>query len=212
METKELVGQDSKHEQPEPQPVLDPEKLYEAAKKGIGLPLEEMFDTVQNELVNMYPGRINKKRRWIFNVAGGVMGQLTVLFASPHEYLLFFGSPIGSEGHSGRYNAEIWDFCMSGEFWLYVEGQLDRTVVTPGDVVKLPAGKAKGFKMPDHGCPCYMLEYGRGNIPSVFPFGVLSETLTSTHDWPAMWNQIIDYAKLTMREVAKGEVGEIMQP
>ena len=73
METKELVGQDSKHEQPQPQPVLDPEKLHEAVKKGIGLPLEEMFDAVQNELANMYPGRINKKRRWIFNVAGGVM-------------------------------------------------------------------------------------------------------------------------------------------
>ena len=74
---------------------------------------------------------------------------------------------------------------MNGEFWLYVEGQLDRTVVNAGDVVKLPQGKAKGFKMPDHGCPCYMLEYGSGKIPSVFPFGVVNETVTSTHDWPA---------------------------
>ena len=212
METKQMLGMDSKHQCPQPEYVFDPELLHEAVKKGIGLPLEEMVDTVQNELIRLYPGRVNRKRRWIFNVAGGVMGQLSVLFGSLNEYLLFFGTPIGSEGHSGRYKADIWDFCMSGEFWLYVEGQLDRTVVMPGDVVHLNMGQAKGVKMPDHGCPCYMLEYARGNIPSVFPFGVISETVTSTHDWPAMMNQIIDYGRLTIRELAKKEMGEIMQP
>ena len=212
METKEIVGMDSKHQEPQPQYIFDPEVLYEAVKKGIGLPLEEMIDAVQQELIRLYPGKIKKERRWIFNVAGGVMGQLTVLHGNPNEYLLFFGSPIGSEGHSGRYNADIWDFCICGEFWLYLEGQLDRTVVKPGDVVHLAEGKAKGFKMPDHGCPCYMLEYGRGNIPSTLPFGVVNEALTSTHDWQAVRNQIVDYASSTIMEIAKGQVSDLMKP
>ena len=192
--------------------VFEPETLYEAVKKGLGLPTQDMIETVHQELLRLYPGHVAKGRRWIFNVAGGVMGQLTVLHGSPKEYLLFFGSPIGSEGHSGRYKADIWDFCMAGEFWLYVEGQLDRTVVKSGDVVHLGEGLAKGFKMPDHGTPCYMLEYGRGNIPSVLPFGILNDAISSTHDWPAVKNQLMDYAKIAVKEVMMGEMKNMMLP
>jgi hypothetical protein len=45
------------------------------------------------------------------------MGQVCLLHASLSEYLLLFGTSMGTEGHSGRYWATISDYLVSGEFW-----------------------------------------------------------------------------------------------
>ncbi|MBW2235952.1 MAG: isomerase, partial [Deltaproteobacteria bacterium] len=84
--------------------LFDPEELQQITNRRCDEPLEQAFDTITADLAAAYPGHIyTGPRRWVLNNAGGAMGQLTLLHASLSEYILFFGTPIGTTGHSGRY-------------------------------------------------------------------------------------------------------------
>ena len=83
--------------------LFDPETLHEIAGAAAGLPHEQLFDAVSDGLQARYPGRIRRELRWIVTNAGGGMGMLSLLYASLSEYLIFFGTPLGTEGYSGRY-------------------------------------------------------------------------------------------------------------
>lgn len=52
----------------------------------------------------------------MFNNAAGAMGQLWLLHGSVTEYLIIFGTPIGTEGHTGRYEN---DFKLLTIIYLY---------------------------------------------------------------------------------------------
>lgn len=96
--------------------IFDPEVLGTCAREGVGLPADQAFDAITRKLAERYPRWVDAgPRRWILNNAGGAMGQLTLLHCSITEHLLFFGSPIGTEGHSGRYATEVWDWVFDGE-------------------------------------------------------------------------------------------------
>ena len=97
----------------------------------------------------------------------GAIGVMTLLHAFFSEYLIIFGTPIGTEGFSGRYRMEIHDFVLSGEIWTYRQDRCGiREVVRPGDHTVLERYKVNGFKIPES---AWMLEYGRGFIPSALP-------------------------------------------
>ena len=117
--------------------LFDPKILHDVTKRAVGQPKEAMFRQVIEELAERYPGHIETKQRWIFNNAGGAMGAMTLLHCSLKEYIILFGSPIGTEGHSGRYATEVHDFMLEGEMWCYHEGEFERTVYKPGDAAYL---------------------------------------------------------------------------
>jgi hypothetical protein len=179
--------------------VFDPAVLHDCSKRGIGLPPQEMFTAVTAELDSRYQGLIEQKQDWIFNNAGGAMGVLTLLYASFSEYLIFFGSPIGTEGHSGRYSSEVYDFMMDGEMWCYTEGQFERTLYKPGDAAYLGKSAAKGYCIKDH---AWMLEYSRGCIPLMFPFG-LADSVWSTLDGRSIGRIMRNYCRLLMKKRSK---------
>src|SRR5262249_55488232 len=101
--------------------VFDPDQLHEIARKGIGLSHAEMSRVVGSEPPRAYPSQVRPAADWLFNLAGGAVGAMTVLHGSLTEYVLIFGSPIGVHGYSGRYRIEIFDFMMAGEMWTYTE-------------------------------------------------------------------------------------------
>lgn len=184
-------------------PRFDPTDLHEIARLGVGLPDDEMFERVTIALEERYPGDIHRDSPWIFNNAGGAMGVLKLLHASFGEYLIFFGSPIGTEGHSGRYRAEVHDFMMKGEMWCYTDRDLERRIFRPGDAAYLGAGAAKGYRIPDH---AFMLEYARGPILEMFPFG-LGDSLTSTLDHRTIGRTIFTYGKMVTRSLIRSARG-----
>jgi C-8 sterol isomerase len=86
----------------------------EAIRKGSGNS-SVVVDTVILLLREKYPEWVIKKPEWVFNIAGGAMGTMTVLHASLSEYVIVFGSPIGTEGHSGRFLVDDWFNILVGE-------------------------------------------------------------------------------------------------
>lgn len=182
--------------------VFDPTELHSIASRFIGQPLPTLVDGLVGALAERWPRHIRTRDEWILNNAGGAMGQMRVLHASITEYLIIFGSPIGTEGHSGRFAADDWFIILDGEQWAYEEGALEREVYRPGDVHHLRRGVAKGYRMPDR---CFALEYARGFIPGMLPFG-FADALTSTMDMRSLAKTVRVYAESTVSQLLIGKV------
>ncbi|HSA32175.1 MAG TPA: ERG2 family protein [bacterium] len=180
------------------------EELHELARQAsaLAVPRRERFETLIDMIDARWPGRIEKRQRWVLNSANGALGTMTILYASLSEYLIIFGSPIGTEGHSGRYFATVHDFMVEGEMWVYVEGEIDRTVFRPGDHATLKARSAKGYRIEGDS---WMLEYAHGCIPAMLPAGVW-DNLFSNLDFRSLWWTFWDYGRITVRELLRGKI------
>ena len=123
--------------------VFDPEVIHECAMKGIGRRKPEMFDVIAREIEKRYPGHIDHSQPWIYSIAGGAMIQMKLYFASMREYVMIWGTPIGSEGHSGRHRAAFWDTVIDGETWYFAEGQFEKRIYRRGPD---PRGQGTGLR------------------------------------------------------------------
>jgi C-8 sterol isomerase len=173
---------------------------HEALAKN--LPVEELVRTIALDLAKRYPGHIDPQTGWVFNNAGGAMGAMCVLHASLTEYVMIFGTPLGTEGHTGRFLVDDYFIIIAGEQWAFAPGQFAREVYRPGDLHHLRRGTAKQYKMP---AECWALEYARGPIPTMLPFG-LADTFTSTLDFRSLAKTLWIYTKHTLRELLKGKI------
>ena len=182
--------------------LFDPDVLGRIARDALGQPLELMVEQIAGALEREYPGHIRDDRQWVFNNAGGAMGVMTILHASVSEYVIVFGTPIGTEGHSGRFWAEDYFYILEGEQWGYSERSPVKQVYKPGDCHILARGAAEGYRMPDR---CFALEYARGLIPTMLPFG-LADTFFSTLDWRTVGRTMGKYALSSVKELMQGKV------
>lgn len=166
--------------------------------------LEQRIDTVVDGLRAEYPERILKDPEWMFNVAGGAMGSMLVLHCSLSEYVIIFGTSIGTEGHTGRFLADDYFTILHGEQWAMPAGKasLQREVYRPGDQHHLKFMTAKQYKMPN---ACWALEYARGNIPAMLPFG-FADTFFSTLDFHTLWATVRVSAVGIVSELLKGKI------
>ncbi|HNR29348.1 MAG TPA: hypothetical protein PKI11_00530 [Candidatus Hydrogenedentes bacterium] len=170
-----------------------PEEIHETSLLGIDKPIEQAVADIVAELKTRYPKQIREDLHWHFNRTGGTLGQMAILYASTKEYILIFGTPIGSEGFSGRYaDMTVWDCMFAGEMRTYTEGQLAPTLYLPGDCAVLEPKQGKGYNMTPG---TWMLEYTRGNIPAALPIGVFAP-VSVTADFRNAWNVFWDYAGL----------------
>jgi len=185
--------------------IFAPKVLHNAALTALkahqNTSFAKVIESIVTQLDTHYPGHINKEQQWIFNNAGGAMGQMYLLHCSLTEYVIIFGTPIGTEGHTGRFLADDYFIILDGEQQAFSTGSFARESYKPGDMHHLPRGFAQGYRCPDH---CFALEYARGWIPLMMPFGV-ADTLTSTLDFPTLYNTFYLYAKLVVRELMLGK-------
>src|SRR5277367_2025055 len=110
--------------------IFDPDVLHEIVRGVVarGGALPDRVARVREALEARYPGHVRMEDEWVFNIAGGALGQMTILHASITEYVIVFGSPIGTEGYSGRFFADDYFVILEGEQWAYSEGDEERQV------------------------------------------------------------------------------------
>ncbi|CEG83550.1 Putative C-8 sterol isomerase [Rhizopus microsporus] len=159
-----------------------------------------IFDPVV--LQQIAQANIEKYAEWVFNNAGGAMGSMWVLHGSITEYLIFFGTPVGTEGHTGRFFADDYFIILEGEQWAYSAGQLSREVYKPGELHLLARGNCQQYKIPEH---AWALEYAHGWIPTMLPFG-FADTFFSTIDFPTLVKTIGIYTRLIVSELLQGKI------
>lgn len=172
--------------------VFDPGVVHECALPCLGKPKPAMFDVFAEAMEQHYPRRLRLDQPWIFSNAGGAMIQMKLYYASTFEYIMIWGTPIGSEGHSGRHAVGFWDTVIDGEMWYYAEGQFEKKVYAPGDRVYVGPNQARGMNFTTG---VWAVEYARGPLPLSVPFG-LADGLVSTLDFASVAQTLSIYAAL----------------
>ncbi|MGC4118639.1 MAG: hypothetical protein QM765_29595 [Myxococcales bacterium] len=183
--------------------LFDPETMHELARTHAGKPIDDAVAGIRDALDHLHPGSVTRKPEWILAIYGGTTATLTLLHASLSEYVLVYGSPIGTSGFSGRYLFDCWDFMLSGEMKTFIDDN-SRVAETfrPGDKAFLPMKRAKGYSIEPGS---WMLEYSRGFIPSGLPFA-LAEVSHSSPDLPTLAKTLRIYGSLVVRNLLKGKI------
>lgn len=169
--------------------IFDTDHLHDLSKRAIaahGNDTRSVVSYIVGELHGKpaLANHVNLDEEWIFNNAGGAMGAMYIIHASVTEYLIIFGTPIGTEGHSGRHTADDYFHILFGTQLAYTPGSYEPEVYPQGSVHVLRRGDVQQYKMPDGGC--FALEYARGWIPPMLFFG-FADGLSSTLDFPTLW-------------------------
>ncbi|THU97388.1 C-8 sterol isomerase [Dendrothele bispora CBS 962.96] len=184
--------------------VFEPTKLHQLAQSAIANAAHEnditgMIQHIVTNLTAEYSSSVislnTDSSEWMFNNHGGAMGAMYIIHASITEYLIIYGTPLGTEGHTGLHPADDYFNILVGEEWAFSPGQLEMERYPAGSVHHLPRGTTKQYKMHKG---CFALEYARGWIPLMLPFG-FADSFTSTLDLPTLYRT----TRITAREMIK---------
>ncbi|WFD36031.1 C-8 sterol isomerase [Malassezia cuniculi] len=186
--------------------IFDHNKVAEISRNAVqlhGNNTEGVFDYILDELKKdpkiaptLNANSYHDPSEWVFNNAGGAMGSMYIIHASITEYLIFFGTPVGTEGHTGRHTADDYFHILYGEQRAFAAGALTPEIYPPGSVHHLNRGDVKQYMMPESGC--WALELAQGWIPPMLPFG-FADVIFSTLDFISF----ADTAIITGREMIK---------
>ncbi|KAK4685943.1 C-8 sterol isomerase, partial [Tremellales sp. Uapishka_1] len=183
--------------------------LVTAAASGLsgGANSSLIISTVLSKLVEDHPEasfntNFEDKSEWVFNNAAGAMGSMFIIHASITEYLIIFGTAVGTEGHTGRHTADDYFHILVGQQTAYEAGDLVKEVYNAGDVHHLKRGVVKQYTLaPDS----WALEYAQGWIPLMLPMG-FADSLFSTLDLITLYHTTRITGREMIKNLLKGKI------
>ncbi|KAF2494004.1 C-8 sterol isomerase [Lophium mytilinum] len=186
--------------------IFDSPSLHALAREAItnhGNDTAAMVRYIVDDLSQKHPKNINLEEEWVFNNAGGAMGAMYILHASVTEYVIIFGTAVGTEGHSGRHPVDNFFHILTGTQTAYTPGpgSFLPEVYPPGSMHYMPRGTVQQYKMDS---TCFALEYSRGWIPPMLFFG-LADMVTSTLDFQNIWRTGLITAREMGRNLGAGK-------
>ncbi|KAI0641537.1 ERG2 and sigma1 receptor-like protein [Trametes meyenii] len=189
--------------------VFTPESLHELAQAAVRAhpnDINSIIPYIVSNLSETYSPSViainPNSSEWVLNNAGGAMGAMYIIHASITEYLIIFGTPLGTEGHTGMHTADDYFNILVGEQWAFNPPNLEMEVYRPGEVHHLPRGHVKQYKMHEG---CFALEYARGWIPLMLPFG-LADVFSSTLDYWSFYHTVRITARENIRNLLIGKI------
>lgn len=189
--------------------VFDPKVLQALAKESIQAHPGDNTTEIITDLIPRIKKEYGDKavindlnwEEWVFNNAGGSMGNMFIIHSSISEYLIIFGSAISTNGHSGVHFADDYFTILSGNQKVAYENQVECSTFFPGDCNHLKRGQVTQFSM-DGGS--YALELAQGWIPAMLPFGFV-EVISSTLDFTTFGKTCYYTAREMFRNLAQGK-------
>ncbi len=180
-----------------PKHYFDPDVVDRVAQRHLSKPMPAMVDAIGQDLKAQYPDLVDVSLPLVFNNSGGILYQLKIIAMTPHEYIMICGSSIGSSGFSGRHPAAFWDTVLSGHANYMHQDQLESASYGIGERIFVDRWQSAAIDFPDH---CWMLEYARGTLIWLLPFGFV-HVFTSTLDFRSLLRLLRIYTTLTRRYI-----------
>ena len=177
----------------DPKHLFDPDAIDRIAQRHLGKPMSEMAEAIGRDLQGCYPDYVDVTMPLVFNSGGAIMYQLKIFAMTPHEYIMICGSSIGSSGFSGRHPAAFWDTVLSGQATYMHQEKWEARSYKAGDRIFVDRWESATIDFPDH---CWMLEYARGSLVWLLPFGIVN-VFTNTLDFYSLLRLIRIYLSLT---------------
>jgi hypothetical protein len=184
---------------------IDPEVLAGLASELVALQLPdaelipravELISAAYPDLVDPVPGR------WVGSKAGGILGKVRMLYFTPREYIVIFGTPTGTQGFSGRYKrVEIHKFLIAGQIDSFDLESDDLTSMTllPGQGTRMDKGRARGITIHPGS---WHIEYGRGITATTLPFAMI-DTLLLSLEFESVRLSTIEFVRLIKRQLRR---------
>ncbi len=182
---------------------IDPDVLHKVARQVLGLDGGELITRAIELLAEEYPALIDPTPgRWVGSKAGGILGKVRVLYFSPREYVVIFGSPTGTQGFSGRYkHVDIHKFLIAGRIDSYDLESDDTTAMTlrPGEHTCLEKGRARGLTIAPGS---WHIENGRGAVATTLPVAMV-DTLLVSLEFESVRRSTVEFGRLIRRRLRR---------
>jgi hypothetical protein len=174
--------------------------------------IEEAYKTelvnafVLKEFKETFPDLIYDQSKWMFNSVGGIYANMIILYCSPKEYIVLWGTTLRSDNKFSGY------YPFMNEFDVMVRGQMQshdlaatghaaviyRPVIQDGivahtvDTSNLVPENVRSYNLAAY---TYMVSYAQGNILRAFFPGAIMPAIFVNQDWAGLYSHIKESVK-----------------